>query len=169
MVFKSNKGQVYIFVAILMSVFLTGMVLLNFSYNKHNDRNNGIVQNYKNELYYVMNYALYDSKNAVDYMENYTIEFTETFKGRTGSELQVLLLIYDKNSTHIINRCKQNISLKTSWNKINVAQEDSAKIVGRPNFTTTVAGQTYSFEQNNEPYKGIITIKDYSQVYVSRI
>lgn len=107
---KFKKAQYYIFTAIVLVIFLSGIILYPKIEKDEKDSFNMLAENFEKEAPKAINYALFNNSNATLLFADFATGFYNYAKS-VDNNFQIIYVVHEKNSVFIGNLADENTSV----------------------------------------------------------
>ncbi len=148
---SSKKGQVYVFVAILLIVFAFSVTRPSTAAASTADSFKELYENFVRESPVLVNGALHDSRNVSASFVSFADSYFTYARGKS-SRFRFLYILHDNDVLLIGN--KLGLSVNASFSSYSYNVSDGAVLTTVPaDVIIDVEGVRYSFDITSEPYE----------------
>lgn len=152
---NNKKAQVYVFTAILISTMMLGIVSLNSVVFYKGDTFKPVVENYKDELYYVVNNTVYNDHDVGSAVKDYTEHFI-WYSSKRNLDVKVVAMVYNTTAITIINEYGKTVTFERAGLEFDV-EENSMNTTTNFHDAKLHSGEdTYNFKFQDEGVRALI-------------
>jgi len=161
----NKKAQVYVFAAIVLVSVVIASISAVKNFTSYQDAE--VIENFKTELYYVINNALFNNLSVVHQIDNFTKSF-KAYALTKNYDIDIFLLYYNSTLLYVVNGFDDNVTLKIPGKTLYLMQ-GSYDLGNVNNITVVIGNDVYKFNLGFNEYKGIIKYVKGNNVFVHKI
>lgn len=153
----NNKGQYYLFVAIILCLTSYGLIYTSVNAKDKPNTFDDITQNYLNEAKNVINNGIYNEEDLFLHFDNFTNKFI-SFSKTKAINFQLLYLLKSDNQIRVVNYLDQSVLLnsnRTLYQReyVTLNPQDLITI----NYNDII--YNYTFSDDDVEFKALFTIQ----------